>query len=48
MPDLDFYAHVATRGDVLGAGIGSEPAEWEALLGPDHLDDRSGELLRRD
>ncbi|GGU65632.1 hypothetical protein [Streptomyces lavendofoliae] len=48
MPDLDFYAHVATRGDVLGAGIGSEPAEWEAVLGSDHLDDRSGELLRRD
>ncbi|MFD4588408.1 hypothetical protein [Streptomyces sp. NPDC058434] len=48
MPDLDFYAHVAARGDVLGAGTGSEPAEWEAALGTDYLDDRSEDLLRRD
>ncbi|MEV4740475.1 hypothetical protein [Streptomyces sp. NPDC049555] len=48
MPDVDFYAHVATHGKVLGAGIGSGPAEWEAALGPDHLDDRSEGLLRRD
>ncbi|ORT54576.1 hypothetical protein [Streptomyces sp. CB03238] len=48
MSDLDFYAHVATRGDVLGAGIGTTPAEWEARLGPDYLDDRSHGLMRRD
>lgn len=48
MPDLDFHAHVAARGDALGAGTGSEPAEWEAALGPDYLDDRSEDLLRRD
>ncbi|MGW9451017.1 hypothetical protein [Streptomyces sp. NPDC055632] len=48
MPDLDFYAHVATRGDVLGAGVTAPPATWEAALGPDHLDDASHGLMRRD
>ncbi|UGY92783.1 hypothetical protein [Streptomyces gobiensis] len=48
MLDLDFYAHVATRGDVLGAGIGTQPAEWEAKLGSDYLDDRSQGIMRRD
>ncbi|MFK0256588.1 hypothetical protein [Streptomyces sp. NPDC090445] len=46
--DLDFYAHVATRCDVLGAGIGSRPAVWEAAVGPDYLDDPGDGLLRRD
>ncbi len=35
VPVVDFYAHVATRGDVLGAGIGSGPGAWEATVGPD-------------
>lgn len=48
MPDLDFYTHFVTRGEVLGAGIGSEPAQWEAKLGSDYLDDRSERLMRRD
>ncbi|MFI0267107.1 hypothetical protein [Streptomyces luteogriseus] len=48
MSDLDFYAHVATRGDVLGVGIGAQPAEWEARLGADFLDTEDGSLLRRD
>ncbi|GAA2768711.1 hypothetical protein GCM10010103_77540 [Streptomyces paradoxus] len=48
MSDLDFYAHVATRGDVLGVGIGAQPAEWEATLGADCLDTEDGSLLRRD
>jgi hypothetical protein len=48
MSDLDFYAHVATRGDVLGVGIGAQPAEWEAKLGADYLDDADSGLLRRD
>ncbi|MEV6426237.1 hypothetical protein [Nocardia sp. NPDC051463] len=48
MPDLNFYAHFATRGEVLGAGIGTQPAEWEATLGSDYLDDRSRALMRRD
>lgn len=46
--DLDFYAHVATRGEVLGAGIGTQPAQWEAALGTDHLDTEEADLLRRD
>ncbi|SMF84732.1 hypothetical protein [Streptomyces sp. Amel2xC10] len=46
--DLDFYAHVATRGDVLGLGIGTQPAQWETGLGTDHLDTEDGGLLRRD
>ncbi|MFJ7336277.1 hypothetical protein ACIQU3_29360 [Streptomyces sp. NPDC101110] len=48
MSGLDLYAHVATRGDVLGVGIGAQPAEWEAVLGSDFLDARDGGLLRRD
>ncbi|MFD0279258.1 hypothetical protein ACFVHB_35925 [Kitasatospora sp. NPDC127111] len=48
MPDLDFYAHVATRCDVLGVGIGSGPAEWEGTVGSDYLDDGDEGLLRRD
>ncbi|WHM40686.1 hypothetical protein [Streptomyces sp. BPTC-684] len=48
MSDLDFYAHVATRGDVLGTGIGSGPDAWEAAVGPGYLDDRGAGLLRRD
>ncbi|MBT3159137.1 hypothetical protein KQH42_02260 [Streptomyces sp. CHA1] len=46
--DLDFYAHVATRGEVLGAGIGAQPAQWEAALGTDYLDIEEADLLRRD
>ncbi|MBM7173017.1 hypothetical protein JQK87_32415 [Streptomyces sp. G44] len=46
--DLDFYATVATRGEILGRGIGSGPAAWEAALGPDHLDDPGEGTLRRD
>ncbi|MEV5238367.1 hypothetical protein AB0K89_04450 [Streptomyces cinnamoneus] len=48
MSDLDFYAHVATRCDVLGSGIGSAPGAWEATVGPDFFDDPSQGLLRRD
>ncbi|MBT2394866.1 hypothetical protein [Streptomyces sp. ISL-100] len=48
MSDLDFYAHVATRCDVLGAGIGSDRDGWEAAVGPDYFDDPDGGLLRRD
>lgn len=48
MSELDFYAHVATRGDVLGVGIGAQPAEWETTLGDDCLDTADGSLLRRD
>ncbi|MEU6057187.1 hypothetical protein [Streptomyces sp. NPDC047097] len=47
-PDLDFYAHVATRGDILGAGISTPPAHWEAALGPGYVDDTSNGLMRRD
>ncbi|MEU7373518.1 hypothetical protein [Streptomyces albidoflavus] len=46
--DLDFYAHVATRGEVLGAGIGARPARWEAALGTGFLDIEEADLLRRD
>ncbi|MEU5533758.1 hypothetical protein [Streptomyces sp. NPDC020362] len=48
MSDLDFYAHVATRCDVLGIGIGSGPGAWEAAVGPGYLDVPSKGLLRRD
>ncbi|MGW6547871.1 hypothetical protein ACWGBH_34240 [Streptomyces massasporeus] len=48
MSDLAFYARVATRGDVLGLGIGTQPADWETRLGTDFLDDEDGSLLRRD
>ncbi|WFB11129.1 hypothetical protein LRS74_31890 [Streptomyces sp. LX-29] len=48
MSDLDFYAHVATRCDVLGAGIGSGLAAWEAMVGSDYVDDAGDGLVRRD
>lgn len=48
MSDLDFYAHVATRCDVFGAGIGSSPGAWDAAVGTDYLDDSGEGLLRRD
>ncbi|MCH0566505.1 MULTISPECIES: hypothetical protein [unclassified Streptomyces] len=48
MSALDFYTHVAIRGDLLGAGIRSEPAEWEAKLGTDYLDVSSPGFIRRD
>ncbi|WP_327358915.1 hypothetical protein [Streptomyces sp. NBC_01304] len=48
MSALDFYAHVATRGDVLGAGLGSSPDRWEAALGVRSVDVPGGGLLRRD
>ncbi|MEU0214860.1 hypothetical protein ABZ281_06895, partial [Streptomyces sp. NPDC006265] len=48
MSDLDFYAHVATRGDVLGVGMGAQPAQWETKLGAGFLDTEDGSLLRRD
>ncbi|MEU9194479.1 hypothetical protein [Streptomyces hundungensis] len=41
MSDLDFYAGVAMRGDVLGAGVGTGAAGWEAKLGGDYVDNRS-------
>ncbi|MBK3524540.1 MULTISPECIES: hypothetical protein [Streptomyces] len=44
----DFYAHVATRAEVLGVGIGSAPGDWEAVLGADCVDDPGKGLLRRD
>jgi hypothetical protein len=46
--DLDFYAHAVTRCDVLGVGIGSVPAAWEAALGSGFLDDPGQGRLRRD
>ncbi|MET7782759.1 hypothetical protein ABZU94_37765 [Streptomyces mirabilis] len=48
MSVLDFYVHVVTRGDLLGAGIGSDPAEWEAKVGTDYLDVSSPGFIRRD
>ncbi|MFC8276592.1 hypothetical protein ACFUJR_29475 [Streptomyces sp. NPDC057271] len=48
MSDLDFYAHFATRGDVLGLGVGAQPAEWAERLGADYVDDVDGALMRRD
>ncbi|MFD3590473.1 hypothetical protein [Streptomyces sp. NPDC058683] len=48
MPALDFYAHVATSCDVLGAGIGTDPDGWQAAVGPDFLDVPGSGLLRRD
>ncbi|WP_328718400.1 hypothetical protein OHT52_02260 [Streptomyces sp. NBC_00247] len=48
MSDLDFYAHVATRGDVLGTGIGSGPDTWDAALGRDRIDDWGRGRLRLD
>ncbi|MFE2523361.1 hypothetical protein ACFXEL_03925 [Streptomyces sp. NPDC059382] len=48
MSDVDFYAHVATRCDVLGAGIGAHPDSWEAALGAQFVDVPGDGLLRRD
>ncbi|MEU8893951.1 hypothetical protein [Streptomyces sp. NPDC048442] len=48
MSALDFYAHVATRGDVLGVGLGATPDDWKAALGAEFLDVPGGGLLRRD
>ncbi|WP_225834436.1 hypothetical protein [Streptomyces sp. NK08204] len=48
MSGLDFYAHVATHCDVLGAGVGSGPGAWGATVGPDYLDDPGDQVLRRD
>ncbi|MFC9975587.1 hypothetical protein ACFVH6_32320 [Spirillospora sp. NPDC127200] len=48
MSGLEFYAHLAGRGEVLEVGIGSESAAWEVALGPDYLDDHARGLLRRD
>ncbi|MER7723591.1 hypothetical protein [Streptomyces sp. NPDC096323] len=48
MSDLDFYAHVATRCDVLGTGIGASSDAWEAAVGQDYIDDRGKGVLRRD
>ncbi|MFD7459359.1 MULTISPECIES: hypothetical protein [unclassified Streptomyces] len=48
MSDLDFYAHVAAHRDVLGAGLGSSPAAWEAAVGADFLDVPGRGFLRRD
>ncbi|MGW7054456.1 hypothetical protein [Streptomyces sp. NPDC054887] len=48
MSDLECYARVAAHSDVLGVGIGAQPAEWEDRLGTDYVDDADGGLLRRD
>ncbi|MEW2317043.1 hypothetical protein [Streptomyces bauhiniae] len=48
MSALDFYAHVAVRGEVLGVGLGAGPEAWEAALGATCLDVPGGGLLRRD
>ncbi|MGW4373121.1 hypothetical protein ACWEJ7_05570 [Streptomyces albidoflavus] len=48
MSALDFYAHVAIRGEVLGVGLGADPDAWEAALGTACLDVPGGGLLRRD
>ncbi|MFE9560197.1 hypothetical protein ACFYM0_03730 [Streptomyces sp. NPDC006487] len=48
MSALEFYAHVATRCDVLGAGVGAHPDSWEAVVGTGFLDVLGGGLLRRD
>ncbi|CAM5360754.1 hypothetical protein SAVIM338S_01360 [Streptomyces avidinii] len=48
MSALEFYARVATRCDVLGAGTGAHPDGWEAAVGTDFLDVPGGGLLRRD
>ncbi|ROQ26051.1 hypothetical protein EDD98_5639 [Streptomyces sp. PanSC19] len=48
MSDLDFYAHFATCGEVMGAGIDTQPSDWETRLGADYLDDKSQGLMRRD
>ncbi|MFJ8547026.1 hypothetical protein ACIRFH_34665 [Streptomyces sp. NPDC093586] len=48
MSAVDFCAHVAARGDVLGATVGTGPEGWEAALGHAFLDVPGGGLLRRD
>ncbi|MGA5727100.1 hypothetical protein ACPCI1_00475 [Streptomyces seoulensis] len=48
MSALDFYAHVAVHGEVLGVGLGAVPEAWEAALGAASLDVPGGGLLRRD
>ncbi|MGW1468041.1 hypothetical protein ACWCPT_27270 [Streptomyces sp. NPDC002308] len=48
MSDLDFYAHVATRGEVLGTGVGSRPDAWDTSLGRDRIDDWGRGRLRLD
>ncbi|MCZ4124655.1 hypothetical protein [Streptomyces sp. H39-S7] len=48
MSAVDFYAHVATRCDVLGAGVGAHPGSWETAVGTEFLDVPGGGLLRRD
>lgn len=48
MSAVDFYACVATRCDVLGAGLGDSADDWEAALGTGYLDVPGGGLLRRD
>ncbi|MFF7382746.1 hypothetical protein [Streptomyces griseoluteus] len=48
MSALDFYAHVAVRGEVLGVGLGAGPEAWEAVLGATSLDVPGGGRLRRD
>ncbi|WP_374778051.1 hypothetical protein OG756_39775 [Streptomyces sp. NBC_01310] len=48
MSDMDFYAHVATRCEVLGSRIGSGPGHWAESLGPAYVDVPGGGLLRRD
>ncbi|MEU6383486.1 hypothetical protein ABZ847_07970 [Streptomyces bauhiniae] len=48
MSALEFYAHAAVRGEVLGVGLGAGPDAWEAALGATCLDVPGGGLLRRD
>ncbi|MFJ8546351.1 hypothetical protein ACIRFH_30995 [Streptomyces sp. NPDC093586] len=48
MSVVDFCAHVAARGGVLGATVGTSPKGWEAVLGHAFLDVLGGGLLRRD
>lgn len=48
MSAVDFYAHVAVHGEVLGVGLDAEPEAWEAALGATCLDVPGGGLLRRD
>lgn len=48
MSASDFYAHVAVRGEVLGAGLDADPGAWEAALGARCLDVPVGGQLRRD
>ncbi|MFB8070174.1 hypothetical protein [Streptomyces californicus] len=48
MSAVDFYAHVAVSGEVLGAGLDAGPGAWEAALGATCLDVPGDGLLRRD